>query len=424
METALTENPRTGRRDEARGVDPTQDQHQAAPAPSGHDDEIPTVDSLPKPRRWMLVGGALVVLIVLVVAFVAGVLPHMHRSAEFEAQAAAVTNELPSVSVQYPAQSKATSDLKLPGSMQALQETALYARTGGYLKNWTADFGAQVKAGELLATIDAPEVDSQLDQAKAQLASDEANASKADLELMYVSTTTQRFEALIKSNGVTPQELDMYHANTAKARTALLQAKASVVADEANVKRLQDMQSFEKIIAPFAGTVTARNFDIGALITANGTAGVMPLFRLAETDVLRVWVNVPQEYAPAVKPGQTAKLAVRQYPGKTFEGKVMHTAGALDTATRTLPTEVQVPNPDGKLFAGMFCDVEFTVTNPAPPLIIPISALISDAQGNQVAIVDGEGVAHYRAVTLGRDYGTTVEVLTGLEKTDRVITNP
>ena len=425
MESAL-KDPRTPRREEksASGATPiAYDAHGPADSHEDHD-EIPTVDSLPKPRRWVLVVSAIFVVIVLAGAFAAGLLPHMQRTAEMNAEAAAVANDVPGVSLQFPTPTDATTELTLPGSMQALQETALFARTTGYLKKWNFDYGAHVKAGELLAEIDAPEVDEQLREAKAQLASDQANASKAELDFTYVSTTTQRYEALIKTNGVTPQELDMYHANMAKARTAVAQAKASVQADEANVKRLEDLQSFQKITAPFAGTITARNYDVGALITANGGAGVQPIFRIAQTDVLRVWVNVPQAYSTVVRPGLAAKISVREYPGQLFDAKVAHTAGALDTNTRTLLTEVQVQNADGKLFAGMFCNVQFHLVNPAPPLKIPISALIADSQGNQVAVVDSENVAHYRSVTLGRDYGTTVEVLTGLEKSDRVITNP
>jgi RND family efflux transporter MFP subunit len=426
MESALKDSPRTARRDEptVAGTAPiSHDPHGPVDTREDHD-EIPTVDSLPRPRRWMLIVGAVLVLIVLVGAFFAGLLPHMQRTAGFNAEANAVASQLPTVSVQFPTQTSATTQLDLPGSMRALQETSLYARTTGYLKKWNFDYGAKVNSGELLAEIDAPEVDEQLRMARAQLASDQANASKADLDLTYVSTTTQRFEALIKTNGVTPQELDMYHANTAKARTALLQAKASVQADEANVKRLEDLQSFEKITAPFAGTITARNYDVGALINANAGAGVQPLFRIEQLNVLRVWVSVPQGYSTVVRPGQIAKISVREYPGRLFDARVAHTAGALDPNTRTLLTEVQVQNADGKLFSGMFCNVQFNLVNPAPPLKIPISALISDAQGNQVAIVDSDNVAHYKAVTLGRDYGTTVEVLTGLEKSDRVITNP
>jgi len=428
MESALKDSPRTttARRDEAKvsGVVPAPHDTHGPVAPQEDHDEIPTVDSLPKPRRSLLVVGAVLVVLVLAGAFVAGLLPHLHRTAEFDAEAAAVANDVPGVTVQFPTQTEANTQLDLPGSMQALQETSLFARTTGYLKKWNFDYGAHVKAGEHLAEIDSPEVDEQLVAAKAQLVSDQANASKADLDFTYVSTTAQRFEALIKTNGVTPQELDMYHANMAKARTALAQAKATVQADEANVKRLEDLQAFEKITAPFEGTITARNYDVGALITANGGTGVKPLFRLEQVDVLRVWVNVPQAYATLVRPGLAARISVHEYPGKSFDAKVAHTAGSLDPSTRTLLTEVQVQNPDGKLFSGMFCNVQFHLVNPAPPLKIPIGALISDSQGNQVAVVDSDNVAHYRTVTLGRDYGTTVEVLTGLEKTDHVITNP
>ncbi len=427
MESALKDSPRTAnRRDESKvsaAAPVPHDTHGHAEPHEDHD-EIPTVDSLPKPRRWVLVVVAVLVLLVLAGAFAAGLFPHLHRAAEFDAEAAAVANDVPGVSLQFPTQTEATTQLDLPGSMQALQETSLFARTTGYLKKWNFDYGAHVKAGELLAEIDSPEIDEQLRAMKAQLVSDQANASKSELDFTYVSTTAQRYEALIKSNGVTPQELDMYHANMAKARTAVAQAKAAVQADEANVKRLEDLQAFEKITAPFDGTITARNYDVGALITANGGTGVQPIFRLAQTDVLRVWVSVPQAYSTLVRPGLAAKIAVHEYPGKLFDAKVAHTAGALDPNTRTLLTEVQVQNTDGKLFAGMFCNVQFHLVNPAPPLKIPIGALISDSQGNQVAVVDSENVAHYRTVTLGRDYGTTVEVLTGLDKSDRVITNP
>jgi RND family efflux transporter MFP subunit len=413
MET-LTKPPRLSRRDEPRPP--------AAPMPEH--DEIPTADSLPRPKRGVLLLIALALVIILAIAFAMGLWPRLHRTAEFNAAAVAIANELPGVAVDYPTQTQAVTKLSLPGSMQALQETAIFARTTGYLKKWNSDYGAQVKAGDLLAEIDAPEVDEQLRQTRAMLDSDQANLAKSELDLTYNNVTSNRYDALIKSNSVTPQELDMYHANLAKARTAVSMAKANVAADAANVKRLEDLQSFEKITAPFPGTITARNYDIGALITANGTAGIQPLFRIAQTDVLRVWVNVPQAFSTLVKPGLTADLKVREYPGKTFAAKVAHTAGALDTATRTLLTEVQVPNPDGKLLAGMYCEVIFNLTDPSPPLIIPVGALITQGQGNQVAVVGPDNVAHYKTVQLGRDSGTTVEVIAGLDKDDRVVTNP
>ena len=201
-------------------------------------------------------------------------------------------------------------------------------------------------------------------------------------------------------------------------------AKATLSADQANVKRLEDLQSFETITAPFSGTVTARNYDVGALINANGASGGMPMFRLAETDVLRVWVNVPQNYATDIKIDMPAQITVREYPGQKFIGYVKHTAGALDPTSRTLATEVQIPNPDGKLFSGAYCQVYFEVTNAARPLIVPVSALISNAQGNQIAVVGDDSIAHYKQVELGRDYGTDVEIATGLEPPTRSSPTP
>lgn len=390
---------------------------------AGHD-QIPALDNLPKPNRALMI--ALAVLLVLVMAggFVLGLLPKLQRNAELNADAQAEFDPLPAVSVQFPRASQSAGDIQLPGNVQPLQETAIYARTTGYLKRWLVDIGGHVKAGQLLAEIDSPEVDQQLMQARADLASAQANLSKSQLDLTYVETTLKRFEALIRTNGVTPQELDMHRADTAKARTAVSQAQATVASDQANVRRLEEMQSFEKVTAPFAGTITARNYDIGALITANGTAGVQPMFRIAETDVLRVWVNVPQTYATSIRPGLEASLLVREFPGQEFSAKVANTAGALDAATRTLLTEVRAPNADGRLFAGIYCTVKFHLTNPAPPLTIPVSALIENAQGTQVAVVDTSDVARFRRVEVGRDFGTEVEIMTGLSPDDRIVTNP
>ena len=395
---------------------------------NGHDehhmDEIPTVESLPRPRRGLLALLGVVVLLVLAVAFVLGLLPKLHAKAALNAEAESRVDAMPTVSLQLPRQSAVSTQLQLPGSIMPLQEASLYARTNGYLKQWFVDYGGNVKSGQLLAVIDAPEVDASLLQARADLASAESNVAKAQLDLTYMETTQQRYDALIKTQSVTPQELDLHRADTAKARTTLAITKAAVLAGQANVKRLEEMQSFEKITAPFAGTITARNFDVGALINASGTSGGQPLFRIAETDVLRVWANVPQAYSTEVKPGLKANVAVREFPGRTFTGEVAHTAGALDPATRTLLTEVRVPNPDGKLLAGMFAQVTFEVTNPAPPLIIPVSALIANAEGNQVAVVGPDNVAHYKPVDIGRDFGTEVEVTSGLGPADRIVTNP
>ena len=389
-----------------------------------HPDEIPTAQSLAKPRTGVLIAIGVGAIALIGCAFAIGYLPKVHNNAELRAEAEARIDTLVPVSLALPQQAQAASQLDLPGNIQPLQETAIYARTTGYLKRWLVDIGAHVEAGQLLAEIDSPEVDQELQQAKATLQSDQANVSKMQLDLTFVETTLKRYETLIPTNGVTPQELDQNRANAAKARTALAQAQATVASDEANVRKLQDMVSFERVLAPFTGTITVRNYDIGALITANGVSGVQPMFRLAQTDMLRVWVNVPQSYATVIKPGLEAKLGVREYPHKTFVGKVANIAGALDTNTRTMMTEVRVPNADGQLIAGMFCQVKFDVTSPAPPLIIPVSALITNAQNTQVAVVGADDVAHFKQVELGQDFGTSVEVVDGLSPTDRIVTNP
>ena len=399
--------------------------YQAAPDEhkAGHD-EIPTVDALPRPNRTILVLLGLGLLLVLGSAFVLGYLPKLHRTAEMNAQVQSEADALPAVSVQFPRAAETWTRLELPGSAQPLQETAIYARTTGYLKRWTADYGATVKKDQLLAEIDAPDVDERLRQARATLIADQANISRSELDLSLADVTQKRYESLVKTQGVTPQELDTYHANFARARTTLANAKAALAADEANVTRLEDLQSFERITAPFDGTITARTYDVGALITANGTQGGMPMFRIAETDVLRVWVNVPQSYSTEIKPGLEAKLSVREYPVRTFSGKVAHTAGALDSASRTLLTEVQVPNKEGKLIAGMYAQVTFEVTNPAPPLIVPVSALVETGDGSHVAVIDSQSVLHLKKVEIGRDFGKEVEISNGLLPQDRIVTNP
>jgi RND family efflux transporter MFP subunit len=390
----------------------------------GVHDEIPAADSLPRPRRFALLAIAIVIVLLIGVAFAAGYFPRSHRDAALNEEAQARSAALLGVSVQFPQKTQASSALELPGNIQPLQETSLYARTTGYLKKWYFDIGAKVKAGQVLAEIDAPDVDAQLESSRADLENARAAYERATVNLNYAQTTLKRYESLISTQSVTAQEIDQYRQNALSAHAAAASAKAAVDSDQAKVKQFQDMVAFEKVTAPFDGTITVRNYDVGALIAANGTGGVMPLFRLAETDVLRVWVNVPQSYATAIHTGLEARLSVREYPDQTFAGKVSNTAGALDTATRTLLTEVQVPNPDGKLISGMFSEMIFQVTRPAPPLLIPAGALIESAEGNQVAIVGSDDVVHYRKIEMGRDFGTSIEITSGLHDQDQVVTNP
>jgi RND family efflux transporter MFP subunit len=282
------------------------------------------------------------------------------------------------------------------------------------------DIGDRVKAGQLLAEIDAPDVDAELVQAKASVGQAKANVVKAEDDLELARTTFERYKGFGKGGGVSQQEIDEKRAAYTQAQSALEAFKASVAAAEATVQRLAALQGFEKVYAPFAGVVTARNMDVGALVSAGQT---VPLFRIADTDVLRVYVNVPQSYVQSVRPGQKVGLAVRNYPGKEFEGVVARTAGALDPATRTLRYEVDVPNKEGVLLAGMYGEVRIKAKQDEPPMVVPTSAVVFDSGGTKVWVVE-EGKVHPKRVDVGRDFGTEIEVSSGLSGKEQVVTNP
>ena len=320
--------------------------------------------------------------------------------------AATQSEEVP-VTVVHPARSDVSRELTIPGDVQAYVETPIYARTDGYLKRWYVDIGGHVKDGQLLATIDTPEIDQQLKQA-------EAAQLQAQANLDLARTTADRWHVLLKSDGVSQQEVDTNDA-AYKAR------QADYAAAVANVDRLRSMQSFQQVTAPFTGVITARDIDIGALIT-NGTA--KELFKLAQIDVMRVYVNVPEGYSNDMRLGLPAELHVAEFPNRVFAGKVAHTAGAIDTASRTLLTEVQVPNPKGELMPGAYAEVTFNIASAEPPLVIPSNTLIFRSAGPQVGVVDSSHRARLRKISLGRDFGTTLEVLSGLQPADLVIVNP
>jgi RND family efflux transporter MFP subunit len=320
------------------------------------------------------------------------------------ASSAADANDIP-VSVIHPSRSDANQDLMLPGNVQAFVETPIYARTNGYLRRWYVDIGGRVTAGQLLASIDTPEVDQQLKQA-------EAAELQAEANLDLARTTAERWHNLLKSDGVSQQEVDQNDA-AYKARQADLNAAA------ANVAQLKDLQSFQSVTAPFSGILTARNVDIGALIV-NGTS--QPLFRVAQIDVLRVYVNVPESYSNDIRPGIQAELHVAEFPGRVFSGRVVRSAGAIDPTSKTLLTEVDVPNPKGDLLPGAYVEALFHLKTGSPPLTIPSNTLIFRS-GTQVAVAENNK-AHLRTVVLGRDLGNSLEVISGLRSTDSVILNP
>jgi RND family efflux transporter MFP subunit len=316
------------------------------------------------------------------------------------------------VSVIHPQPSGETEEIVLPGNIQAFTDTPIYARTNGYLKSWKADIGARVKAGQLLAEIETPEVDQQLAQARADLATAEAN-------LALAQSTAARYEALLKSDSVAKQDVDE--------KSGDLNAKKAIV-DSArfNVKRLEETQGFQKVYAPFDGVITARNTDIGALINAgSSTTGGngKELFHESATGTLRVYVNVPQMYARAARVGAVAELTFNEIPGRKFHGTLVRTADAIDTASRTLLTEVDVDNANGELLAGAYVSVHIKLPGKARTVTIPVNTLIFRSEGLRVAVAR-DGKAELVPFIMGRDFGSQVEVLGGIGAEDAVIVNP
>jgi RND family efflux transporter MFP subunit len=356
----------------------------------------------PVRRRWMWVALA-VGMLVLVVAWV------IHSRLRDRAELAKSSKEagrIP-VSVVHATRSPANTELELPANVQAFIETPIYARTDGYLKRWLVDIGGKVKEGELLAVIETPEVDQQLKQSVAALAQAEAN-----LELARI--TAERWQNLLPYDGVTRQEVDQ-NVGAYKARLADFRAA------QADVDRLKDLKSFQRVVAPFNGIITARDIDIGALISAGTT---QELFRLAQTDMLRVYVSVPEIYSRSMRPGTRADLSVDEYPNQTFPGRVVRSAGAIVPNSRTLLTEVRVLNRNGELLPGSFGEVKFHIALPNAPLVIPANALLFRSKGTQVALVTQNLTVHLQDVALGRDFGTSAEVVSGLTPQDEIIVNP
>ena len=379
----------------------------------------PAVMPAPAPhplRRILLATGA-----VFAVLFVAGVVPRFVLRHRLLTDAAAVRTGLPVVSTANPRPAPEVIDVPLPGSMDAILETGIWARTNGYLKARYVDIGDRVNKGQQLADIETPEVDQQLMQAIATTNQDKANVAKYEADLVLARTTQRRY--VVAGPGTVSQlQIDERTSGVTDAEKILDAGRATVNADEANVRRLLELQSFQKVYAPFDGVITVRNVDPGSLITAGSTTGTTELFTLAQVDVLRIFVFVPQSYAPDIKVGQIADVSVRELPGRVFQGTVARTAGAIDATSRTLLTEVHVPNPDGLLLSGSYATVRFKVQRPNPSLLVPQSALLIDASGVRVAVVNADGTLHYRPVQIGRDFGNDVEVLSGVETTDVLAT--
>lgn len=380
---------------------------------------------------WALFLGAVVLI---VMAFFAGYIPLQKRNALIGSQAQEQEQAVPRVEVIEVGRSSPMSELQLPGNIEAVTEAPILARADGYVKRRMVDIGDRVQAGQPLAEIEAPELDQQLLQAKANLqqtqaALDQAQANeaqgKANLELAKV--TASRWASLVAAGVVSKQDNDQYQSQY-QAQLAGVQAlekaiavqRANIAAAEANVTRLDQMQAYRVVKAPFAGVITLRNVDVGALVNSGSTL----LYRIAQTGTLRTYVNVPQTNASSIHLGQPARLTVTNLPGRTFTGIVARTANSLDPSSRTMLVEVQVPNADGALLPGMYAQVDLSSPRANAPLLIPGDALIVLATGTQVAIVRPDSTVHLQKIQVGRDYGDRLEVLSGLQMGDKIIANP
>jgi RND family efflux transporter MFP subunit len=377
----------------------------AHPSPETARAETESPRGLPTPV-WI---GAACVAVLLAAAIVYGL---MSRAAA-ERHLIQTTNAdaLLTVSVVHPTITGTASEIALPGNTQAYKDTPIYARTSGYLKQWFVDIGGHVQQGQLMAIIETPEVDQQLQVA-------EANLKSAQADLSLANTTSERYQNLLKSDSVSKQETDVAVSGAAA-------RQAAVDAAQANVRRLQQLQSFEHVYAPFAGVVTVRNTDFGALIDAGSASGTAPkeLFRIASVDKLRVFVAVPETYAPAVRDGNTATLTLDEYPGQQFTGTIARNSSAIDPASRTLNVEVDVNNSDGKLLPGAYAFVHFKIPDEVRLLSVPANALLFRAEGLRVAVIRN-GHAHLAPITIGKDHGATLEIATGLSPQDEIILDP
>lgn len=349
-----------------------------------------------------------IVLVIIAAVVIGGIVPRLRAKEALQKETYDLA--VPTVNVTHPKQGAPQTEIVLPGNMQAFTESPIYARTNGYLKKWYVDIGGRVKTGQLLAEIETPEVDQQLQQARSQL-----NTAKANYNLAQI--TSNRYQELKNTDSVAQQDVD--NALGSERANA-----ATVSAAEYQVKYLEQLESFRKIYAPFDGIITVRNTDVGHLINSGAGSPTAELFHIAAIHTLRVYINVPQQFSPEAKSGLPATLTLQEFPGRKFKGTLVRTANAIDLATRTLLVEVDVDNPTGELLPGAYAEVHLAVPSGAPTFILPVSALIFRAQGLQVGVVKDGNRAQLANIILGRDFGSEVEVVSGLQGDDQVIINP
>lgn len=393
----------------------------SAPAPkppSAHDD---LGFSLPPPARVGTTAGialGLAALALLAASFLFGYLPRRDAKQALAHDVQQAGQQQLSVEVIKPKLLESTRELTLPGSIQAAAETVLYPRANGYVERFEVDLGDRVKEGQLLAVIETPELDQQLDSASAQLTAAQAALAQARANHEYALTSLERYKRLKPAGVASQQELDQHSAEAAVSEANVAAASAAVDVQRAELRRLTRVKSFARVTAPFAGLITQRSIDRGSLVTAGNAS---PLFTLIVADPVRVFLQVPQDVAPSVRAGVPAKIHVREYPGRSFDGKLERAAFALDTQTRTMTSEVRIPNPQGELLVGMYAEVALSLPVPHRAYEIPATALYNDARGLRVAIVGADGAIHFQPIVIERDTGATLQIASGIGEGDRVV---
>ncbi|HEY4121286.1 MAG TPA: efflux RND transporter periplasmic adaptor subunit [Byssovorax sp.] len=400
---------------------------QGAPAEDTHARAAPGAElgfALPEPAhatRGRVVLVTLGVAAVLATAFVVGIVPRITARHELEAGVKAAETPTPRVQIVTPKVASTSRSISLPGSALPLEETIVYPRASGYVRAWNVDIGDHVAEGDVLADIETPELDQQLAQARAQLAQADAGLTQAKANAVFSKKNLERYEQLVPAGIASTQDLEKQKAQADVDAAAITVALANVAAMRANIQRLIELKSFAKVVAPFAGTITLRNIDRGALVTEGTTT---PLFKVSATDPVRVIIQVPQDLAKDVQIGATAKVHVKEFAGHPFEGKVARTSGALDATTRTLTTEVRVANPKNEILTGMYATVDIDLDTPRTIYDIPSTALITDARGVRVATITKEGRVHFVPVHVERDTGAAIEIASGLDGTERIVKLP
>lgn len=351
-----------------------------------------------------------------------GIVPRLVADAREEADRINTATLPAHVAVAKAAKASPTTEVTLPGSIQPVQETIVYARTNGYVKRYTVDIGDRVKGGQILAELDTPDIDQELRQARAQTQQAEAMVQQARSQFDLARVTANRYTTLQPTGVVSQQELEERQTGMQAQQATLAAALAAQGSAEANVRRLEELKTFATIRAPFDGKITSRNIENGQLVVA-GTANGQPMFTVDRTDIVRVFINVPQIYAPDVVVGTKAPTTVREYGARAFPGEVTRTASALDPTSRTLLTEVRIPNTEGRLIAGMYAQVKVGVQHPSDALLIPATALLTTSEGMRVAVVQ-DGTIHWRGVTIENDLGDRVAVHADLHEGDTVVSMP